>query len=381
MKKVALVSGSSPKFLGGISIYQKNLINYAKKEKLNLQFYWIYPGKENKKYIFEGIKCIEIKSSSYPFIKEFDFAKKAKEIISEEEFDFINTHANWGYCLKNYHKKENQKIVHTYHGVTVPYVKIQLKKFGILKRFLLSPLIISSYILEKAPMKKADEIICVSNKVKKDLEKIYWKRKGFKVIRTGVDLKNFKKISKEKSRKNLKLENNKIYGLYSGRGGYWNKGLDRAISIGKEIYKKNDNFRLIVIGSNVKKCKKYLKEKFIIYRGIIKRKEIKNYYSACDFFFSLSRYEGGAPTLVNGEAMASGCFIIFSKDSEQEIIKNGKEGLIIDTFGRKSAEKILTILKNKNKLMKIQENSRKKIQEFDQKSWGKKYFEILSSKN
>ena len=44
MKKICLVSGSSPKFLGGISLYQKNLIKYAKEKKLKLNFTWIYPG-------------------------------------------------------------------------------------------------------------------------------------------------------------------------------------------------------------------------------------------------------------------------------------------------------------------------------------------------
>ena len=381
MKKIAIISGSSPKFLGGISLYQKNLIDYSKNKKLNLEFTWIYPGNKNKKYIFEKIKCIEIKSSKYPFLKEFDFAKKAKKELEKDNFEIVNSQANWGYFLKRYRKKPNQKIIHTYHGVTMPYIKIQLKKFGFLKRLLFSPLILSSYILEKPPIKKSDKIICVSEKVKKDLEKTYWRRKEIEVIRTGVNLKKFKKISKDKTRKNLKLEKNKIYGLYSGRGGYWNKGLDRAVLIGKEIYKKNNNFRLIVIGSDKKKCQKYLKEKFIIYRGIIKRKELPKYYSACDFFFVLSRYEGGAPTLVVGEAMASGCFIVFSKDSEQEIIENKKEGLIIDSFGKESAEKILAILKNKKALKKIQENSRKKIKEFDLKSWGKKYFERLLSKN
>jgi|APSaa5957512622_1039677.scaffolds.fasta_scaffold07825_3 glycosyltransferase involved in cell wall biosynthesis len=377
MKTICLVSGSSPKFLGGISLYQRNLIEYAKEKKLDFQFSWVYPGKENKRYSFKGVNCIEVKSLKYPFVKEFDFARKAKKIIEKEHFDLINTHANWGYCLRRYKKKFNQRIIHTYHGVTVPYIKIQLKKFGVLKRTLMSPLILSSYLLEKTPMKKANQIICVSEKVKRDLERTYWKREGMGVLRTGVDLKQFKEIKSEQARKDLKLERKTVYGLYSGRGGYWNKGLDRAVSIGKEIYAENKNFRLIVIGSDKAKCAEYLKEDFIIYRGLIGREQLSKYYSACDFFFSLSRYEGGAPTLVVGEAMASGCFIVFSKDSEQEIIGNEKEGLIIDSFGKESAERILSILGNKKKLNNIKEGARKRIKEFDLNSWGKKYFKVF----
>jgi len=79
MKSICLISGSSPEFLGGISLYQRNLIEYSKKNKLKLNFTWVYPGNENKKYKFEGINCIEIKSSKYPFLKEFDFARKARK--------------------------------------------------------------------------------------------------------------------------------------------------------------------------------------------------------------------------------------------------------------------------------------------------------------
>ena len=377
MKSICLISGSSPNFLGGISLYQRNLIDYAKKKKLNLDFTWIYPGSENKKYVLENIKCLEVKSNKFPFLREFDFSKKTRDIINKENFDVLNTHANWGYCLKRYIKKKGQKIIHTYHGVTLPYLKIQLKKFGIIKKLILSPILLSAYILEKPPIKKADRIICVSEKVKKELQQIYLSNRKMEIIRTGVDLLQFKKVPKEKTRKGLGFYKGKIYGLYSGREGYWNKGLDRAVLIGKEIYKKNKNFRLVVIGSNEKKCKEYLQEEFIIYKGVIERKEISKYYSACDFFFFLSRSEGGAPTLVVGEAMASGCFIVFSKDSTQDIITNDKEGLIVDGFGEKSAEKILKILNDGKRLKKIKENAKKKIKEFDLNSWGNKYFKVL----
>ncbi len=377
MKKLAFISGSSPKFLGGISLYQKNLIGYAKKNKLNFDFTWIYPGKKNRYYAFEGINCIEIKSCKIPFLKEFDFARKARKILEKDRFDIINTHANWGYCLKKYKVKTNQKIIQTSHGVSVPYLKIQLKKFKYLKRILFKPIVWSSYLLEKIPMKKANKIICVSEKAKTDLEKIYWKREEMKVIRTGVDLNQFREIPKDRSRKELNLEKNKIYGLYSGRGGYWNKGLDRTISIGNEIYKKNKNFRLIVLGADKNKCKDYLKENFVIYGGVVERDKLPKYYSSCDFFFCLSRYEGGAPTLVVGEAMASGCFVVFSKDSQQEIIENGKHGLIIEEFGEKSAKKILEILKNEKKLKRIKENAKKKIKEFNLEEWGRKYLGVL----
>jgi glycosyltransferase involved in cell wall biosynthesis len=380
MKKVCLISGSSPEFLGGISLFQKNFIDYAEKSNLGLDFTWIYPGNKNRVYNLGSLNCVELETTNIPFLKELNFAKKSKKYLKENIFDIINTHADWGAGLKNYSKKSNQKIIHTYHGASVPYLKIQIKQFFFLKRLFLQPVIWISYYLEKIPYKRADKIICVSEKVKRDLEKLYGKRQSISVIRTGVDTKKFKSSPKDKSRKELGLNQNKIYGLYSGRGGYWIKGLDRAVNISKEIYKENKNFRLIVIGAAKNKCARYLEEPFIIHKDVVARKNLQKYYSVCDFFFALSRYEGGAPTLAVGEAMASGCLIIFSKDSKQEIIENNKNGLVINTFGKESANRIFGILKNKRKLKDIKASAIEGIKKFGLNEWGKKYFRIVGFK-
>jgi len=376
MKSICLISGSSPEFLGGVSLYQRNLINYAKKQKLDLEFNWIYPGNQNKKYDLDGIKCIEIKSFKNPILKEFDFAKKVKRFLYGERFDILNTHANWGYCLGKYNKKKDQKIIHTYHGVTYPYMKIQFARFGFFKYFFY-PLLPFFYLTEKPPIKKADKIICVSKKVKKELGTVYNSNKNMEVIRTGVNLSQFKKLSKEKSRKELSLENKKIYGLYSGRGGYWNKGLDRAISLGKEIYKINKNFRLIVVGADKSKCKNYLNFPFIEYGGVINRKNIPKYYSACDFFLSLSRYEGGAPILTLSEAISSECLTICSKDSEPEILEDKKDCLILKGYSENQAREILELLQNKEKIISMKKSAKEKIKNLSLDKWGEKYLEVL----
>jgi glycosyltransferase involved in cell wall biosynthesis len=376
MKSICLISGSSPEFLGGISLYQKNLIKYAREKNLDLDFTWIYPGEKNRNYELEGIHCIEIKSLKYPFLKEFDFARKVKKIISKKYFDIINTHANWGYCLKGYKEKENQKIIHVYHGVSCPYMKIQFARFGSFK-YLFYPLLPFIYILEKPPIKKADKIICVSKKVKSQIENLYSKRKFMNVIRTGVDLSKFKKLSKEKSRREVDLEKDKIYGLYSGRGGYWNKGLDRAIKLSQEIYKIKPNYRLIIIGADKNKCKKYLNHSFVIYRGLIDRVELPKYYSSADFFFFLSRYEGGAPTLALSEAIASECLTICSKNSEPEILENKKDCLIIQDCDKNSAREILKVLKNKKEVNKMRGSAKNKIKELSLDKWGKKVINNL----
>lgn len=376
MKSICFVSGSSPEFLGGISLYQRNLIDYANKNNLGLDFTWIYPGKENKEYSFKGIKCIEIKCINRPILKEFSFSRKVNNFIQENNFDIINSHANWGYFLKNYKKKENQKIIHTYHGVTMPYMKIQFEKFGFLK-YLFYPLLPLFYIIENPPIKKVDKIICVSENVKKQFEKLYSSKGNLETIRTGVNLDEFKKTSRDKSRKKIDLENKKIYGLYSGRGGYWNKGLDRAVELSEEIYKINKKYRLIVIGSDKKKCKKYLDFPFVEYKNIIKRKDLPTYLSAVDFFFFLSRSEGGAPALALSEAIACECLTIQSEDSKQEIFEDEKDCLIFEKFGEIEAKEILKKLRDKKFVDRMKKSAKNKIKGLSLENWGKKYFEVV----
>ncbi len=377
MKSICLISGSSPKFLGGISLYQRNLINYAKKANLDLNFTWVYPGRKNSKYKFEGMNCIELKSAKYPFLKEFSFSKKVRKYLKKNNFDIINSHANWGYFLNGYMKKQGQKIIHTYHGVTYYFYKTHLRRFNFFLKILISPALFLSYILEKPPIKKADKIICVSNRVRGEIKKLYGRSDSMVMIRTGVDLKQFKRINKQISRKKLNLNNDKIYGLYVGRGGWFRKGLDRATKLSEEFYNRNKNFRLIVVGSDKSKIKKFIKKSFVEYVEKGERKILPYYYSSSDMFFCFSRYEGGAPILTLSEAMASESLIVCSKDAKQEIIKNKKEGLIINEFGAKTVGNILKVLENKYELNRIKKNALERIRKLDLDSWSKKYFGVL----
>jgi len=374
MKKTEICFiSSNPNFDGGVTLFTKNLINYLQSSNKDIIFTWIYLGREDKNYTEKGVNYIQIKTPNIFFLEDFAFNRKVYNILKNKKFDIINSHAIWGYWMKNYVKREKQRIIHTYHGSTYYFLDNSRKRFGIIKRIILFPLLIFAYYLEKPPIKKADKIICVSAKVKKQFEELYKSKREMNVLRTGVDLNNFKIKNKELTRKSLNLEKDKNYGLYIGRGGFWTKGLDRAISLSEEIYKKNKNYRLIIIGSDYKKVKHLLEKEFIIFLEKIPRDKIPNYYCASDLFFCLSRYEGGAPTLVVSEAMASGCLLVCSNDSEQEIITNGKNGLIINNFDEKDAEKIISTMNNQKLKKKLISNSIKTIKELSLEKWGKEY--------
>ena len=290
-------------------------------------------------------------------------------------FDVINTLT--GVWIYFYKKRGEQKIIQTFHGTVYYFNKNHFGRLNPIGKILIFPLLVISWLVGLPSKKNTDRIICVSEKVKQQVKKLYGKKENIVIIRTGVDLKDFKIRNKNNIKEKLSLNKKDIHGLYVGRGGYWTKGLDRAIELSEEIHKLNKNYKLIIVGADYKKVKHLINKKFVIYLKEVEREKMPFYYNVADIFFCMSRYEGGAPTLVVSEAMASGCLIVCSKSSEQEIIENGKNGLILENFDEKDAKKIMNVLKNKRKSNRIIKNSIKTIKEISLEKWGEKYFNSL----
>ncbi|MGA2130352.1 MAG: glycosyltransferase family 4 protein [Candidatus Pacearchaeota archaeon] len=364
MKKMCIIS-SNPDFLGGVSLYTWDTINELKKSK-KYDIFWIYGGRSNRNYKKNGITLVEIKIPKiYPF-NEIIFNFKVKKFLEKNWFDIINSNAIWGFWLKNYKKKSNQKMVHTYHGSTYYFFKNHFKRNSFIKKISAFFSMKLGILMEKPPWIKADEIICVSEHVKRELEELYGKRRKVTIIHAKTDTKHFRPRNKKLIKEKLGLNLKNWYGLYVGRGGFWTKGLDRVINISKEIYKKDKNYMLLVIGSDQEKVQNILKDKFVVILPPINRENLPYYYNSSDIFFNLSRYEGGDPTLATGEAMASGCFVVCSNDARQEIIKNEVNGLVIRNFDKLAAEKILKVMDDKNKKEKMIKNSINKITKLSQ---------------
>ncbi|KHO47130.1 MAG: hypothetical protein QJ16_C0007G0029 [archaeon GW2011_AR1] len=320
-KKICFVTiNANPEFLGGYVLYHKNLIKYLQRNFKNLEINWVYLGKENRNFSKNGVHYFELKTNKLNSFLGIGNNFCLAKFFKKNYFDVINSIGGlWTYFYK---KKKNQRIIQTFHGTVYYFNKNHLKRFNLFQKFLIFPLLLKSWFVER-PHKKVDKIICVSEKVKKQAIKLYsFEDKQVSVIRTGVDLKEFKQRDKSKAKKFLNLNKDYFYGLYVGGGGYWTKGLDRAINLGKEIYQLDNSFRLLVIGPDYEKVKPLLNEPFIVFLKKIPREKMSFYYSASDLFFCMSRYEGGAPTLVVSEAMASGCLLVCSKDSEQEIVED-----------------------------------------------------------
>ncbi len=379
--KICFILDNNPHFLGGTAVYVMNIIDYLKKNKKAVEICCIYPGKENKEELKKDIRYIEIKTSlSFPF-KFFEYAKKVNHFLNTEKFDVINSHAMAGYFMSNFENKDHASLIHTYHGATYYFFKNHLQRPLGFEKIMAYPLMKLTEKIEHPPINYSDKLIYVSNKVKRQSNELYGAGRKEIVINSGVDTSNFYPRSKEKCRMKLNMNKSAAYGLYVGRGGWWTKGLDRAIELSKEIRKLEPNFKLIVIGPDYKKVKKLIDKNkdLLTYLQVIERDKIAKYYSACDFFLCCSRYEGGAPTLSTAEAMASGCLIVCSKDSEQEVISNNKNGLIIDFEKNNLKEEADRILKNL-KNAKMIKGAMQKIKNISGNEFLNKYVRVLFEK-
>lgn len=372
--KICIILASNPNFLGGLNLYQKNLVPYLKKD---YQVFFIYKGLENKKTVENGVTFFEIKAPKIDFIGNLFFEFRVRSFLKKNKFDIINSHGFTGLWMGIFKKRKDTEIVHTYHGSTYHFYKNHLRRFGIVKKILFSPVLFLPYVVEGVPMKRANKIICVSEHVKKDLMKLHGIRKNIVAIRTGVDINTFKPRNKKEARKILDLNQKDIYSLYVGRGGFWTKGLDKVTSLSKNIYKINKNFKLIIIGADENKVKHLIDNRFMTLLPPQTRESIPHYYNASDIFFSMSRCEGGAPTMVTSEAMASGCLIVTDKEANQEIIEDEKNGIIIDKNYEKETLRILSIIENKKKAEKIVSNSLKTIKELSLDKWAQRYLKFL----
>jgi glycosyltransferase involved in cell wall biosynthesis len=135
-----------------------------------------------------------------------------------------------------------------------------------------------------------------------------------------------------------------------------------------------------VIGADEKKVKDFIDEKFIINLPVQSRDKMPLYYNASNLFFSMSRYEGGAPTMVTSEAMTSGCLIITDAEAKQEIIENEKNGIFITGDYKTEAKRILDLFKNRKKIEEILRNSLETIKDLSLDKWGKRYVDVLLNK-
>lgn len=183
------------------------------------------------------------------------------------------------------------------------------------------------------------------------------------VVRLGIDTKTFipfPEKTRKKLRKELKLSEKDFVIGYCGRIAR-EKDPYTLLNAFKEFSKKHSNAKLLVIGSGIKEIEEeFKKTNNTIFLG--KQDDVVKYYNTMDVFCSTSLTETTGLTIL--EAMSSGLTVISTKVGiAKQIIKNNKNGFLIEKQDPNQIVKILNKLyRNKKKLKEIGKNARETVE-------------------
>lgn len=219
-----------------------------------------YKKQENKSIKKSGITyCIR----PYSILSHFRFIKTLKDLIRKNKYDILvgTTDPLIGILGYFYSKKFNIKYIYDmqddysyYDTYKIPFIKY----------------------LDRIAIKNSDIVFTVSDSLNKHIKK--FRKKQTYTIQNGIDLKSFKKMSKEKARQTLRLPKGKII-IYIGEISKL-KGVDILIDAFKELKKSNPDTYLLLSGKILGNIN--IKQDSIIYEGYPKREDIFTALNAAD---------------------------------------------------------------------------------------------------
>lgn len=238
-------------------------------------------------------------------------------------------------------------------------------------------------------VKKADEIIAVSNSTKKDIIDIFkYPEEKIKVIYSGFDKRLFEqsKVSREKVLEKYAINNNKKYILFLGTIEPIKNifRLLEAYKIFKERYAKNGqkcNYKLVLAGKKgwlADEYKQIAKDlgiaKDIVFTGYVVGDELVPLFKNADFFVMPSLYEGFGMTVL--EAFATETPAIVSEVSSIPEVA-GEAVYFINPLDTQSiVNAMIKFSMDENLKNEYRERGRKRLEKFDWEKCARETLEI-----
>lgn len=277
------------------------------------------------------------------FVAGLFAVNELKNIIASESIDVINCHSG--------------------HGVLL----CLLLKFLSGKKLVLfkhNALLAKNDIYHVWLRENVDANICVSKLVLslqtqglKESEK-----KKFHLVYNGIDLTNFNKYQ------NLHKDSQEFIIGYAGRLAP-NKGMDILLMAFALLHKKHSNTRLKIVGANENRYLEQINvlirdldlQNVVEYGGI--EKDMEKFYKSLDVFV-LPSIVKEAFGLVLCEAMYCGVPVVTTNSgAQEEIIENGKDGIIVSPGDINDLYKGLDLIYSDNeKRMKLAEMAKNKVE-------------------
>jgi len=295
----------------------------------------------------------------------------------KENFDIVHTHVSghdYVLFMGLLSKIKKLKHIHTTH---CPWTDSSFRPL-ILRPFLF----LNNLFFNKFSFNFVDKIIAITPWELERLNKYIKDKKKIKIIPNGTDKILYKKIKKNKFKKEHKIKEKKLV-LFFGRLNP-TKGPEKLALTAINISKKRKDIAFVWVGPDEGKAeevkKLILPYKNMKYLGPIRGKEkIAEMYQAADIYVLPSYREGLPLTLF--EAMASGLPIVASPvNGIPYEMKQPDNGFFSNYGDLKSLEQnILKILDNSRLAKEISKNNFKKAQQYSWDVISKKYMKEYES--
>ena len=171
-------------------------------------------------------------------------------------------------------------------------------------------------------MKKADEIICISDFLRDVVKKEINMESNLEYVK--IDTKRFHKgIDGSRIKEKYGIKPKDKLCLYVGRLSP-HKGIDLLLKV---INKLNGKYKLLIVGKpTFDKYFEMLKEMAsdrVTFVGFVPDSELPEYYAACDTYVTASKWEGFAMPIVEA-AECGKPSVAFNIAAHPEVLKNGK---------------------------------------------------------
>jgi glycosyltransferase involved in cell wall biosynthesis len=264
------------------------------------------------------------------------------DFIYEIKPDVIHSHAPFtlGFAALRVQKKFGIPHVHTYHTLLVEY-----------RHYIPKPITPPKDAVEEFSAwfcNQVDHVISPTSEIKTELQK-YGVERPITVLPTGIDTESFEKPDKFDIRKKHEIPPDHKILLFVGRLAK-EKNLGFILEIFKELHKKFQKIKLIIVGDGPMKPKieEYIADeeagKNIILTGYIKRDNLIEYYKQSDLFVFASVTE--TQGLVVLESLAAGTPVVaVAKKGIKDVLMDGQGALLINDVDKyeflKKVEKLL----------------------------------------
>jgi glycosyltransferase involved in cell wall biosynthesis len=328
-----------------------------------------------------------IKNHYWKVLLEHIYIYKTAKLIPQES-DIVCFHKSSSLLALYYYKNILKSLVPTYYFCyELPRFLYDLReetlaKLGVLG-FVAKPFYPLLRFLDRKFVKSVNSILTFSDYLTNEIKQIY--TKPIKMIGPlGVDSYNGKYNKEILSKYGIK-ENTKI--LLTVNRLQIRKRISLLIEAMPTILNQQPTTKLVIVGSGPEETKlkelttKLNLDKHILFTGYVDEKNLSSFYMIADIYVHLAKNEPFGLSVI--EAMAAGKTVISVKEGgPAEILNENETGFFIEPTAQAVADKVIYLLKAKNKLMEIGKKAKDYIiNNYNWNSYIKRFINAITAKD